>query len=155
MDAGAGRSLQATDPRYLRSGGQPLARDRAPVGRRHHRPRPDPRRPWPRLRRNAERADPRPAAVRRVQDVSVSFPIQDTFEITGRGVVILIKGLVEEPEGYSLHARVRTPDGSIVEAQAYREIIMRLQPEPHEREGFLLAGIAKEAIPIGSEVEFE
>ena len=35
---GGGRSLQAADPRRLRGAGQPLARDRAPVGRRDHRP---------------------------------------------------------------------------------------------------------------------
>ena len=55
----AGRSLQAADPRGLRSAGQPLARHRAAVGRRHHRPRANPRRARPRLRRVAERADPR------------------------------------------------------------------------------------------------
>ena len=52
---------------------QPLARHRAAVGRRHHRPGADPRRARPRLRRNAERADPRSAAVRRVQDVRMSY----------------------------------------------------------------------------------
>src|SRR5689334_16900350 len=71
MDAGTGREVQATDPRRLRGAGQSLARDRAAVGRRHHRPGSDPRRAWPRLCSNAERADPRPAAVRRVQDVSM------------------------------------------------------------------------------------
>ena len=49
--------------------GQSLARDFAPMGRRHHRPRPDPRCAGPGFRRHAERADPRSAAVRRVQDV--------------------------------------------------------------------------------------
>ena len=69
MDAGGGRSLQAADPRRLRSAGQPLARHRAAVGRRHHRPGADARRAGPGVRGLPERADPRAAAVRRVQDV--------------------------------------------------------------------------------------
>src|SRR4051794_34719761 len=69
MDPRAGREVQATDPRRLRGAGQPLARYGAAVGRWHHRPGADARRARPRLCRNAERADPRPAAVRRVQDV--------------------------------------------------------------------------------------
>ena len=55
----------------LRGRGQSLARHRAAVGRRHHRPGADPRRAGPGLLRHAERADPRAAAVRRVQDVMV------------------------------------------------------------------------------------
>ena len=58
----AGRSLQGADPPALRGRGQPLLRHRAAVGRRHHRPGPDPRRAGPRVRRDAERADPRAAA---------------------------------------------------------------------------------------------
>ncbi len=37
MDAGADGSLQAADPRALRSRGQSLPRDSTPLGRRHHR----------------------------------------------------------------------------------------------------------------------
>ena len=71
MDQEAGRGLQGADPRGLRSAGQPVARDLAAVGRRHHRPRPDPRRARPGLRRVFECADPGEGAVRRVPDVGV------------------------------------------------------------------------------------
>ncbi len=40
---GRGRSLQGADPPKLRGRGQPLLRHRPAVGRRHHRPGPDPR----------------------------------------------------------------------------------------------------------------
>ena len=69
MDGGAGRGIQAADPRRLRSARQPMARHGAAVGRRDHRSRADARRPWTGICRNAERSDPRSAAVRRVQDV--------------------------------------------------------------------------------------
>src|SRR5690348_9921672 len=69
MDARAGGEVQAADPRRLRSAGQPLARNRAPVGRRDHRPRSDSRRSRPSLRRNAECADTAASAVWRFQDV--------------------------------------------------------------------------------------
>src|SRR5688572_17931871 len=72
MDARAGRGVQAADPRGLRGAGQPVARDLATVGRRHYRPRPDPRRARPRLRRVPERPDPRARAVRRVPDVKMT-----------------------------------------------------------------------------------
>ena len=49
--------------------GNPLLRHRPPVGRRHHRPPPDPRRPRPGARRHAERPDPGARPVRRVPDV--------------------------------------------------------------------------------------
>ena len=50
--------------------GNPLARHRAAVGRRHHRPRADPRRARPGLRRDAQRPDPGAPELRRVPDVS-------------------------------------------------------------------------------------
>ena len=52
--------------------GQPLARHRAAVGRRHHRPGADARRARAGVRRDAERADSGAGAVRRVPDVMMA-----------------------------------------------------------------------------------
>ena len=76
--------LQAADPRGLRGAGQSLARHRAAVGRRHHRSGADARRARAGLRRDAERADPRPAAVRRVQDVTMKIVCQATVQPRSR-----------------------------------------------------------------------
>src|SRR5439155_4631977 len=72
MDTRAGRSLQTADPRRLRSARQPVARNRAAVGRRHHRPGANAGCAGPGVRGDAERADPGAAAVRRVPDVMMS-----------------------------------------------------------------------------------
>ena len=66
---GRGGSVQGADPRPVRDPGPPVLRERAPVGRRHHRPGADPHGPGARPVRGAERAD-RAHRVRRVPDVA-------------------------------------------------------------------------------------
>jgi 3-methylcrotonyl-CoA carboxylase beta subunit len=67
---GRGRgSLQGPDPRPLRGRGRPLPRHGAAVGRRDHRPGPDPRRAGPGDQRQPECPDPRDH-LRRLPDVS-------------------------------------------------------------------------------------
>ena len=60
--------VRGADPRQVRGGRQPVLLDGAAVGRRRARSGRDPRRPRPRPRRRAQRADPRHAAGR-VSDV--------------------------------------------------------------------------------------
>src|SRR6185312_4180707 len=71
VDAGAGGGLQGPDPPDLRGRRQPLFRHRAAVGRRRHRPGPDPRCAGPLDLRLAQRADPGDA-LRRVSDVAMA-----------------------------------------------------------------------------------
>ena len=66
-----GARVQAPDPRRLRARGQSVLRDRAAVGRRHHRAVGNAPRAGARLLRRAQRADPGDA-VGRVSDVRAS-----------------------------------------------------------------------------------
>ena len=68
LDPRTGRGLQGPGPPEIRGRGQSLLRHRPAVGRRHHRPGPDPRRPGPGHLGESERPDPRDD-LRRVQDV--------------------------------------------------------------------------------------
>ena len=69
MDEPARAAFDAADPRALRAGERRELLDRAPVGRRRHRPARDAARARARPRRRRARADPR-AALRRLPDVS-------------------------------------------------------------------------------------
>ncbi len=79
--------------------------------------------------------------------------VADTFQITGRGLVVAVEGTTELPVAKKLAAIVRRPDGTTIEAEAFKEWLLRRTPEPIEREAFLLPGLCKDDIPIGSEIE--
>jgi hypothetical protein len=81
--------------------------------------------------------------------------IEDTFDITGRGLAVAIGQTTNLPVGKKLSARVTRPDGSVVQADAYKEWFLRRTPEPLEREAFLLLGLSKADVPIGSSLQIE
>lgn len=81
--------------------------------------------------------------------------IVDTFLITGRGLAVAIDQATELPVGRKLVATVLRPDGGIVSADAFKEWLLRRNPERVETEAFLLVGLSKSDAPIGSDVRFE
>lgn len=85
----------------------------------------------------------------------MGFLVDETFHIEGRGEVVLFSDRAGLPAGYALHARIRLPDGSMFEAQAFREFLRRTEPHVHEREAFLLKGLARDSVPVGSSIEFD
>lgn len=77
--------------------------------------------------------------------------IDDTFDIAGRGLVVAISDCTGLPSGRSLIATVTRPDGSQVTAEAFKESLLRKTTTPPEGEAFLLKGLGKADIPIGSQ----
>lgn len=84
----------------------------------------------------------------------MAFTVEESFQITDRGLVIVVNGQTELEVGKEHSARITRPDGTIINAACYKEWLLRHQPVINEREGFLLVGVKKEQVPIGSKVEF-
>lgn len=79
--------------------------------------------------------------------------VADTFQIAGRGLVVAVDEVTDLPVGKKLAATVVRPDGSTVDADAFKEWLLRRTPEPLESEAFLLPGLTKGDVPIGSELQ--
>jgi hypothetical protein len=82
------------------------------------------------------------------------YEIVEVFEITGRGAVVLIDEVTERSVGKPHKVEVLTPEGGVVGAEAYKEYLLRRQPAPIEKEGYLLRGLHKNEIPAGSRLRF-
>ena len=80
------------------------------------------------------------------------FTVEDTFNITGRGLAAVGGGRSDLPVGCLLRTEIRTPDGRVLHAQSYREFLTIRIPQPRERDAFLLVGMAREEVPVGSTV---
>lgn len=83
------------------------------------------------------------------------FLIEERFHITGRGTVVVIGATTELPVGRALRAKIIRPDSSKLVTEAFKELILRREPRPVEKEAYLVRGIEKSEIPDGSFVELE
>ncbi|MFC4312373.1 hypothetical protein ACFPN2_25040 [Steroidobacter flavus] len=83
------------------------------------------------------------------------FLIEERFNITGRGTVVVIGETTELPVGKTLRATITRPDSSKVTTEAFKEWFIRREQQPLEKEAYLLRGIEKSEIPDGSLVEIE
>ncbi len=79
--------------------------------------------------------------------------IVETFQITGRGLAVAVEESTELPVGRKLLAVVNRPDGSSISVEAYKEWLLRRHSEPMEKETFLLMGLSKSDVPIGSKLQ--
>lgn len=82
------------------------------------------------------------------------YDIVETFEITGRGAVVVIDAVSDRSGGRAYPIEVLTPGGVVIPAQAYREQPLRRQPGPVENEAYMLVGLHKNDIPAGSRLRF-
>lgn len=57
------------------------------------------------------------------------------------------------PVGKKLLATITRADGTVLRADAYKEWLLRRNPEPLENEAFLLIGLSKIEVPIGSTLQ--
>lgn len=78
------------------------------------------------------------------------FRITECFQITGRGVAVVIDGTTELPVMRLLRASVTRSDGSVETYRAWKEWMRR---PPLEVEAFLLVGAEVQQVPIGSLIE--
>ena len=83
------------------------------------------------------------------------FLIEERFQITGRGTVVVIGETTELPVGKALRATITRPDSSKLTTEAFKEWFLRREQRPLEKEAYLLRGIEKSEIPSGSFLEIE
>lgn len=80
--------------------------------------------------------------------------IVETFEITGRGAVVVISEITEHDGGKPHKIEVVTPKGEVLRTEAFKEWFLRRQPTPIEKEAYMLKGLHKTDIPPGSRLRF-
>jgi len=81
--------------------------------------------------------------------------IVEVFEISGRGVGVLVDQTSDQSITGTLNAHITHPDGTTVRANASREWLRRHGATPIEREAFLLIGLVRADVPEGSELHLE
>jgi hypothetical protein len=84
----------------------------------------------------------------------VEYEIVETFEITGRGAVVVIDQVSERGVGKPHQVDVLMPGGGVIRTEAYKEWLLRRQPVPIEKEAYMLNGWHKNDIPLGSRLRF-
>ena len=85
----------------------------------------------------------------------VEYEIKERFEITGRGVAIPIDEMTERSVRTPYKVQVITPTSNMLDAEAYKEyLLLRTTPTVLEKECYLLKGLRKGDVPIGSRLRF-
>lgn len=82
----------------------------------------------------------------------VSMQVLETFEIE-RGLIVAVEAPTNLPVARQLLALVTRGDGTTVSAPAFKEWLLRRDPHPLESEAFLLRGLRKADVPLGSSIE--
>lgn len=82
------------------------------------------------------------------------FAIVETFEITGRGAVAVVDKLTGRGVGRALRVELVKPSGEVVSTEAFKEWLLRRQPEPTENEVFMLKGLHKGDVPAATVLRF-
>ncbi len=80
--------------------------------------------------------------------------VLETFDIE-RGLVVAVEASTSLPVGKRLSATVTREDGTTITAIAFKEWLLRRDPRPVENEAFLLRGLKKADVPVGSDIVFE
>jgi hypothetical protein len=76
----------------------------------------------------------------RLQIMNDEFAIADFFEITGRGAVAAIEQITDSAVGKAHAVEVVTPNGEVLRAEAFKELLLRRLPTPIEKEAYMLRG---------------
>jgi hypothetical protein len=84
------------------------------------------------------------------------FEVKETFEITGRGLVVALPVLAADlPHAQPLSIKILVPGQSPIHAKAFHEILLRYSPVALETSSLLLIGLRKEQVPLGAVLEIE
>lgn len=82
--------------------------------------------------------------------------IQDLFQVTGRGLIVVPGPLRSEVAGGAdIPVELRLPDGAVLQARvSLQHFFQSPPPPPHiaAQWGCILSGVAKEQVPVGTEV---
>ena len=82
------------------------------------------------------------------------FAIVETFEIRGRGAVVVIDEPTGRDGGGGLLVQLIKPSGETVSTDAFKEWFLRRKWQPIEKDAFMLKGLHKEDVPVGSRLRF-
>jgi hypothetical protein len=82
------------------------------------------------------------------------FAIVETFEVSRRGAVAVLATFTGRPVGCAHRVQLLKPSGETVTTDAFKEWLLRRQPEPVESEAFVLKGVRKADIPAGTVLRF-
>ena len=71
------------------------------------------------------------------------------------GLAVAVEEATKLPVSKKLRAVVTRPDGSTICVDAYKEWFLRRDPQPVEKEAFLLMGLSMSDVPIGSTLRLD
>jgi len=74
------------------------------------------------------------------------YKIADVFQITGRGVIVVIDETTDKVPGKPISAKVETSDGKTLVSMACKEFILFRNPKPLEKEAFVLEDLHKDEL---------
>jgi hypothetical protein len=80
-------------------------------------------------------------------------PIVERFQLTGRGLVVVVATPGKFAPGSRLRATIVNPDGSRFTVDALQEMSLRRLPVVKEYEGYFLQGVTKEQVQDGASIE--
>ena len=83
-----------------------------------------------------------------------SYQITETFQITNRGLVVVIDEVIALYPGKPIVVKITCPNGAVIESTAYQELLLRYQPKALEKIALVLKELEKAQVPIGSYIEF-
>jgi hypothetical protein len=82
--------------------------------------------------------------------------IEDLFQVTGRGLIVVPGPKKSEVAGGTdIPVELRLPNGSVLQARASLQHVLQSPPPPPHiaaQWGCMLSGVAKEEVPVGTEV---
>ncbi len=78
----------------------------------------------------------------------------ETFHIIGRGLVVVVDGTSNLPVGRGLPVEIETPRGQRFTTMAFREWPRREAPLEDEHDAYLLEGLRRDDVPVGSILRF-
>ena len=85
----------------------------------------------------------------------MELKVEETFMISGRGLVVVLDGQTELGVGVPHDVEILTPTGQSHRTKAHKEWLLSGRPSPSsEKEAFLLLNLDKDDVPLGSVVRF-
>ena len=82
--------------------------------------------------------------------------VEDVFDISGRGLIVVPGPLVDSCASSSeISVTLKRPDGQVIDATASITFHFQTPPPKEHRFAVILKGPAKSDVPIGTEIWFE
>jgi hypothetical protein len=79
--------------------------------------------------------------------------VEDTFEISGRGLIVVPGPVLEDYDGPAeLPVEIKRPDGSVLRATLHFTQAFLIPPPKIRRWELIFRRLAKSDVPIGSEI---